>query len=482
MGNSKRLTLFCVNPVMQILNCYRIAFTDGFLSRPKSMGGEGSISAFTDEDRSAPSEVCESSDSANSEIVHRTGGGESSLHASTENMLLGLFALSVNAQLEAFQVAFGGHRQLEEKDSSSSSSSSREASKIAALVLSKDSSSTSKPEVGNGRNRDNTTREIATSGWNIQLPGPRKGPGAYLVTKVFSLDLLLGDGHDSHLFAELDGATVGVVNDGVLSPEPPKRELRSSHQLSSLDHSSNMASDSIQEFKLLMQLPGSTNCAIDRCVVKLCGPKLVGEGISAGAADEEVASRNQVQEDTNQLGSKKPNETRTAVVAPKSHPLSHVSSSTAVDMLQLLADESGTPLLGRSKSLSNLAVKEHDNNESNPHTKPANVNKLSENNNTVFWVSATAEVGRVMVMAGRMEAIVAKVVLVASGGSTLRMNLGITKDLQSITLVTEASSADPFYFSVFTKFQYCVFVSSGVFCCLLFVCINGLTELFCICS
>jgi hypothetical protein len=55
-----------------------------------------------------------------------------------------------------------------------------------------------------------------------------------------------------------------------------------------------MASDSIQEFKLLMQLPGTTNCAIDRCVVKLWGPKLVGEGISAGAADEEVASRNQV--------------------------------------------------------------------------------------------------------------------------------------------------------------------------------------------
>ncbi|KAH9575434.1 hypothetical protein CY35_01G111200 [Sphagnum magellanicum] len=443
----------------EILNCYRIAFTDGFLSRPKSMGGEGSISAFTDEDRSAPSEVCESSDSANSEIVHRTGGGESSLHASTENMLLGLFALSVNAQLEAFQVAFGGHRQLEEKDSSSSSSS-REASKIAALVLSKDSSSTSKPEVGNGRNRDNTTREIATSGWNIQLPGPCKGPGAYLVTKVFSLDLLLGDGHDSHLFAELDGATVGVVNDGVLSPEPPKRELRSSHQLSSLDHSSNMASDSIQEFKLLMQLPGTTNCAIDRCVVKLCGPKLVGEGISAGAADEEVASRNQVQEDTNQLGSKKPNETRTAVVAPKSHLLSHVSSSSAVDMSQLLADESGTPLLGRSKSLSNLAVKEHDNNESNPHTKPANVNKLSENNNTVFWVSATAEVGRVMVMAGRMEAIVAKVVLVASGGSTLRMNLGITKDSQSITFVTEggmlfvqtlALSTLVEYFGIYTK-------------------------------
>jgi len=443
----------------EILNCYRIAFTDGFLSRPKSMGGEGSISAFTDEDHSAPSEVCESSDSANSEIVHRTGGGESSLHASTENMLLGLFALSVNAQLEAFQVAFGGHRQLEEKDSSSSSSS-REASKIAALVLSKDSSSTSKPEVGNGRNRDNTTREIATSGWNIQLPGPCKGPGAYLVTKVFSLDLLLGDGHDSHLFAELDGATVGVVNDGVLSPEPPKRELRSSHQLSSLDHSSNMASDSIQEFKLLMQLPGTTNCAIDRCVVKLCGPKLVGEGISAGAADEEVASRNQVQEDTNQLGSKKPNETRTAVVAPKSHLLSHVSSSSAVDMSQLLADESGTPLLGRSKSLSNLAVKEHDNNESNPHTKPANVNKLSENNNTVFWVSATAEVGRVMVMAGRMEAIVAKVVLVASGGSTLRMNLGITKDSQSITFVTEggmlfvqtlALSTLVEYFGIYTK-------------------------------
>ncbi len=460
MGNSKRLTLFCVNPVMQILNSYRIAFTDGFLSRPSSMGGEGSISAFTDEDCSAPSEVCESLDSANSEIVHRTGGGESSLHASTENMLLGLFALSVNAQLEAFQVAFGGHRQLEEKDSNSSSS--REVSKIAALVLSKDSSSTSKPEVGNGRTRDNTTREIATSGWNIQLPGPRKGPGAYLVTKVFSLDLLLGDGHDSHLFAELDGASVGVVNDGVLSPEPPKRELRSSHQLSSLDHSSNMASDSIQEFKLLMQLPGTTNCAIDRCVVKLCGPKFVGEGISAGAADEEVASRNQVQEeykvqpiqyvDTNQLGSKKPNETRTAVVVPKSRLLSHVSSSTAVDLSQLLPDESGTPLLGRSKSLSNLAVKEHDNNESNPLTKPANVNKLSENNNSMFWVSATAEVGRVMVMAGRMEAIVAKVVLVASGGSTLRMNLGITKDLQSITLVTEASSADPFYFCVFIKF------------------------------
>jgi hypothetical protein len=442
----------------EILNCYRIAFTDGFPSKPRSMGGEGSISAFTDEDLSAPSEVSESLDSANSEIVHQTGGGESSLHSSTENMLLGLFALSVNAQLEALQVAFGGHRQLEEKDSSSS----REVSKIAALVLSKDSSSTSKPEVGNGRTRDNTTREIATSGWNIQLPGPRKGPGAYLVTKVFSLDLLLGDGHDSHLFAELDGATVGVVNDGVLSPEPPKRELRSSHQLSSLDHSSNMASDSIQEFKLLMQLPGTTNCAIDRCVVNLCGPKLVGEGISAGAADEEVASRNQVQEeykvqpiqyvDTNQLGSKKPNETRTAVVVPKSRLLSHVSSSTAVDLSQLLPDESGTPLLGRSKSLSNLAVNEHDNNKSNPDTKPANVNKLSENNNTVFWVSATAEIGRVMVMAGRMEAIVAKVVLVASGGSTLRMNLGITKDLQSITFVTEASSADPFYFSVFIKF------------------------------
>jgi hypothetical protein len=445
---------------MQILNCYRIAFTDGFLSRPRSMDGEGSISSVTDEDHSAPSEVCDLLDSANSEIVHQTGGVESSLHASTENMLLGLFALSVNAQLEAFQVAFGGHRQLEEKDSSSSSS--REASKIAALVLSKDSSSTSKPKVGNDRTRDNTTQEIATSGWNIQLPGPRKGPGAYLVTKVVSLDLLLGDGHDSHLFAELDGATVGVVNDGVLSPEPPKRELRSSHQLSSLDHSSNVASDSIQEFKLLMQLPGTTNCAIDRCVVKLYGPKLVGEGISAGAADEEVASRNQVQEeykvqpmqyvDTNQLGSKKPNETRTAVVVPKSRLLSHVSSSTAVDLLQLLPDESGTPLLGRSKSLSNLAVKEHDNNKSNPHTKPANVNKLSENNNTMFWVSATAEVGRVMVMAGRMEAIVAKVVLIASAGSTLRMNLGITKDLQSITFVTEASSADPFYFSVFIKF------------------------------
>jgi len=87
------------------------------------------------------------------------------------------------------------------------------------------------------------------------------------------------------------------------------------------------------------------------------------------------------------------------------------------------------------------------------HTqKPVNVNKLRENNNTMFWVSATAEVGRVMVMAGRMEAIVAKVVLVASGGSTLRMNLGITKDLQSITFVTEASSGDPFYFSVFIKF------------------------------
>ncbi|CAK9220554.1 unnamed protein product [Sphagnum troendelagicum] len=122
----------------------RIAFTDGFLSRPRSMGGEGSISAFADEDRSAPSEVCESLDSANSEIVHRTGGGESSLHTSTENMLLGLFALSVNAQLEAFQVAFGGHRQLEEKDSSSGSS--REASKIAALVVSADSSSTSNPK------------------------------------------------------------------------------------------------------------------------------------------------------------------------------------------------------------------------------------------------------------------------------------------------------------------------------------------------
>jgi hypothetical protein len=141
--------------------------------------------------------------------------------------------------------------------------------------------------------------------------------------------------------------------------------------------------------------------------------------------------------DTNQLGSKKSNETRTAVVVPKSRLLSHVSSSTAVDLSQLLPDESGTPLLGRSKSLRNLAVKEHDNNESNPHTKPVNVNKLRENNNTMFWVSATAEVGRVMVMAGRMEAIVAKVVLVASGGSTLRMNLGITKDLQSITLVTE---------------------------------------------
>ncbi len=58
--------------------------------------------------------------------------------------------------------------------------------------------------MGNGRNRDNNTREIATSGWNIQFPGSRKGPGAYLVTKVFSLDLLLGDGHDSHLFADLD--------------------------------------------------------------------------------------------------------------------------------------------------------------------------------------------------------------------------------------------------------------------------------------
>ncbi|CAK9221354.1 unnamed protein product [Sphagnum troendelagicum] len=315
----------------EILNCSRIAFTDGFLSRPRSMGGEGSISAFTDEDRSAPSEVCESLDSANSEIFHPTGGGESSRHTSAENMLLGLFALSVNAQLEAFQVAFGGHRQLEEKDSSSSS---REASKIAALVVTKDSSSTSKPEVGNGRNRDNTAREIATSGWNIQLPGARKGPGAYLVTKVFSLDLLLGDGHDSHLFADLDGGTAGVVSDGVLSPEPPKRELRRSHQLSSLDHSSNMASDSIQEFKLLMQLPGMTNCALDRCVVKLCGPKLVGEVISAGAADEEVASRNQVQEeykvqpiqyvDTNQLGSKKPNETRTAVV-DRSTPLSRTT-------------------------------------------------------------------------------------------------------------------------------------------------------------
>jgi hypothetical protein len=279
---------------------------------------------------------------------------------------------------------------------------------------------------------------------------------------VFSLDLLLGDGHDSHLFVDLDVGTAGAVSDGVLSPEPPKRELRSSHQLSSLDHSSNMASDSIQEFKLLMQLPGMTNCAMDRCVVKLCGPKLVGEVISAGAADEEVASRNQVQEeykvqpiqyvDTNQLGSKKPNETRTAVVVPKSRLLSHVSSSTAVDLSQLLPDESGTPLLGRSKSLRNLAVKEHDNNKSNPHTKPANVNKLSENNNTMFWVSATTEVGRVMVMAGRMEAIVAKVVLVASGGSTLRMNLGITKDLQSITFITEASSGDPFYFSVFIKF------------------------------
>ncbi len=134
MGNSKRLTLFCVNPVMQILNCYRIAFTDGFLSRPRSMSGEGSISAFTDEDRSAPSEVCESLDSANSEIVHRTGGGESSLHTSTENMLLGLFALSVNALLEAFQVAFGGHRQLEEKDSSSSSSS-RERVRLQLLLL-----------------------------------------------------------------------------------------------------------------------------------------------------------------------------------------------------------------------------------------------------------------------------------------------------------------------------------------------------------
>jgi hypothetical protein len=156
--------------------------------------------------------------------------------------------------------------------------------------------------------------------------------------------------------------------------------------------------------------------------------------------------------DTNQLGSKKSNETRTAVVVPKSRLLSHVSSSTAVDLSQLLPDESGTPLLGRSKSLRNLAVKEHDNNESNPHTKPVNVNKLRENNNTMFWVSATAEVGRVMVMAGRMEAIVAKVVLVASGGSTLRMNLGITKDLQSITFVTEASSGDPFYFSVFIKF------------------------------
>ncbi len=133
-----------MNPVIQILNFYRIAFTDGFLSRPRSMGGEGSISAFADEDRSAPSEVCESLDSANSEIVHRTGGGESSLHTSTENMLLGLFALSVNAQLEAFQVAFGGHRQLEEKDSSSGSS--REASKIAALVVSADSSSTSNPK------------------------------------------------------------------------------------------------------------------------------------------------------------------------------------------------------------------------------------------------------------------------------------------------------------------------------------------------
>jgi len=107
VGNSKRSTLFCANPVMQILNRYRIAFTDGFLSRPRSMGGEGSFSAFTDEDRSAPSEVCETLDSANSEIVHRTGGGESSLHISTENMLLGLVSM-LNLKLFKFHSVVTG--------------------------------------------------------------------------------------------------------------------------------------------------------------------------------------------------------------------------------------------------------------------------------------------------------------------------------------------------------------------------------------
>lgn len=151
-----------------------------------------------------------------------------------------LFVLFVRLQLEAFQVVLGDRRIGEgvegqnTADSRVSSSHGRQAR-----------------NQGDGHVVDKT-----------RFPG--QGRYCYFATLPIALDMSLGDGYETRIFLQLNGAHMGVVQ-----KQHQKVEQEQSLYQSLLD---GTVLDVVKLFQIAV-----TGFALDRSKIIICGPRLIGQ-------------------------------------------------------------------------------------------------------------------------------------------------------------------------------------------------------------
>lgn len=147
-----------------------------------------------------------------------------------------LFVSFLRLHLEAFQIVLGDCR-IGEGIAGQKTADSRESSSL-------------------GRQSRNQGDEKA------RFPG--KGRYCYFATLPISLDMSLGDGYETRIFLELNGAHMGVV----------QKQHQKAEQEQSLYQS--LVDGTVLDVMKLFQI-AVTGFALDRSKIAICGPRLIGQ-------------------------------------------------------------------------------------------------------------------------------------------------------------------------------------------------------------
>lgn len=167
-----------------------------------------------------------------------------------------LFALHLNVQLEALQFSLADHRHSENEQKPNGEKTSQEQKNSAGRKF--------------GQEKDGLRGSEAIHRY------PGQGRTCYFATLPASLDVSMGDGYETQISIQMNGAHLGIV----------AKQLKGMKEQRMLDQS--LVDSTALDFVQLLQIAES-GFAFDSSAIIIRGPKLVGEvETQMGRVDKET--------------------------------------------------------------------------------------------------------------------------------------------------------------------------------------------------